>query len=266
MTSESIRDIPVVILCGGEGTRFGQATQDTPKPLLEIGEEPILVHIMRIYADQGFRKFILCLGYRGTMIKEYFLKRDVREQDLKLDLLRGSREFLGGTDRLDWEITFAETGLKTQTGARIKRAAKYIDAPRFMLTYGDGVANIDLDELLKFHMAHGKVGTLSGVQTSSQFGELRIEGDEVKAFTEKPKVQSLINGGFFVFERSFIDQIPDDPDCILEREPLESLTKTGDLKVRKHDGFWQCMDTFKDFRMLNDLYDDGDPPWERRVS
>jgi glucose-1-phosphate cytidylyltransferase len=259
--TEDRSDIPVVILCGGEGTRFGEATRDRPKPLLEIGSEPILVHIMRLYARQGFRRFILCLGYRGTMIKEYFLQRDIREQDLRIDLAAGTRTFLGGADRLDWDITFAETGPRTQTGARVRRVARYIDAPRFMLTYGDGVADIDLRALLAFHLAHGRTGTISGVQASSQFGELAIEGDSVRAFVEKPKVKSLINGGFFVFERAFLDLIPDDPDCILEREPLERLAATDQLKVRRHDGFWQCMDTFKDYRLLNELYAEGAAPW-----
>lgn len=255
------RDIPVVILCGGEGTRFGQATQNRPKPLLEIGSEPILVHIMRIYARQGFKRFILALGYRGTMIKEYFLHRDIREKDIRLDLAAGTQEFLGGADRLDWDITFAETGAKTQTGARVKRVADYIDAPRFMLTYGDGVANIDLAALLGFHAAHGKIGTITGVRASSQFGELALDGDTVLSFIEKPKVQALINGGFFVFERRFLDYIADDPDCILEREPLEGLARERELMVHEHTGFWQCMDTFKDYRLLNELSEQPAPPW-----
>ncbi|SDD53866.1 sugar phosphate nucleotidyltransferase [Ruegeria marina] len=263
MNDPAEQDIPVVILCGGEGTRFGQATQGLPKPLLEIGAEPILVHIMRLYAQQGFRRFILCLGYRGTMIKEYFLDRDIRESDLRLDLSAGKREYLGGADRLDWDITFAETGPKTQTGARVRRVKQYIDTPRFMLTYGDGVADIDLRALLMFHMAHGKIGTISGVQATSQFGELAIDGDTVLDFVEKPKVQALINGGFFVFERRFLDYIPDDPECILEREPLERLAAERELRVRRHSGYWQCMDTFKDYLLLNEIFANGDAPWTR---
>jgi len=254
-------DIPVVILCGGEGTRFGQATQNRPKPLMEIGNEPMLVHIMRLYASQGFKRFILCLGYRGQMIKEYFLQRDIRERDMRMDLARGTREFLNGDEGLDWDITFAETGAKSQTGARIRRIAQYINAPRFMLTYGDGLSDLDLNALLAFHLAHGKIGTLTGVQATSQFGELKLDGDTVLSFVEKPKVVSRINGGFFVMESRFLDYIPDDPDCVLEKEPLEGLSKDGELKVFKHDGFWHCMDTFKDYRHLNEIYSSGQAPW-----
>jgi glucose-1-phosphate cytidylyltransferase len=260
-----VADIPVVILCGGEGTRFGQATQNQPKPLLEIGGEPILVHIMRIYARQGFNRFILCLGYRGMMIKEYFLRRDIRERDLRLDMGRGIQTYLGGDDRLDWDITFAETGQKSQTGSRVKRIAKYIDTPHFMLTYGDGVSDIDLHALLAFHQAHGKTGTLTGVRAQSQFGELQLDGDTVRAFVEKPQVKAMINGGFFVFDRGFLDRVSEDQDCILEREPLDSLARAGELKVYEHKGFWHCMDTFKDFRHLNELYDQGEAPWAPRA-
>ncbi|NBC96113.1 MAG: NTP transferase domain-containing protein [Deinococcus-Thermus bacterium] len=261
MSGQHDSEVPVVILCGGEGTRFGQETQNRPKPLLEIAGEPILVHIMRIYANQGFRRFILCLGYRGTMIKEYFINRDIREHDLRMDLKAGTKTFLSGADQLDWDITFAETGRKAQTGARIKRIAKYVDAERFFVTYGDGLADIDIPALLDFHRAHGRVGTISGVQASSQFGELAVEDGEVRAFVEKPKVSALINGGFFVFERAFFDYISDDPDCILEREPLEGLARDRQLIVRPHAGFWQCMDTFKDFRLLNDMIERGEVPW-----
>ena len=261
MNKLALEDIPVVILCGGEGTRFGQETQNRPKPLLEVGPDPILVHIMQLYARHGFRRFILCLGYRGTMIKEYFLHRDTREHDLRLNLETGSRELLGGTEQLNWDITFAETGPKTETGARLKRVAKYIDAPRFMLTYGDGLADINVAELLDFHEAHGKIGTISGVQVNSQFGELVLDGDSVQAFREKPKMDALINGGYFVFERKFLDYISDDPDCILEREPLEDLAREKELRVRRHEGFWQNMDTFKDYRRLNEMYESGNAPW-----
>ena len=265
MDTNDHSDIPVVILCGGEGTRFGQATQNRPKPLMEIGNEPMLVHIMRLYASQGFKRFILCLGYRGQMIKEYFLQRDIRERDMRMDLANGTREFLNGDEGLDWDITFAETGAKSQTGARIRRIAQYIDAPRFMLTYGDGLSDLDLNALLAFHLAHGKTGTLTGVQATSQFGELKLEGDTVLSFVEKPKVVSRINGGFFVMERSFLDYIPDDPDCVLELEPLEGLSKNGELKVFKHDGFWHCMDTFKDYRHLNEVFSTGQAPWIKEV-
>ncbi len=261
MTELKIQDIPVVILCGGEGTRFGQATQNMPKPLLEIGGEPMLLHIMRIYARQGFRRFILCLGYRGAMIKDYFLRRDIRESDLRLDLASGRQTLLNGADRLDWDVTFAETGHKAQTGARIRRVGRYIDTPLFLLTYGDGLADIDLGALLAFHRRHGRLGTVTGVRARSQFGELELDGDTVRSFVEKPQVTSVINGGFFVFARDFLNYISDDPDCILEREPLQGLARDGELKVYEHNGFWQCMDTFKDFRALNELFESGAAPW-----
>ncbi len=254
-------DVPVVILCGGEGTRFGIMTQDTPKPLLCIGSEPILIHIMRHYARFGFRKFILCLGYKGLMVKEYFLERELRHRDIRLHLAEGRQEYLGQSERLDWEITFAETGAATQTGARVKRVAPHIQGDRFCLTYGDGVADIDLSALMAFHLSHGRTGTLTGVHTRSQFGELQCEGDSVRAFIEKPHRKSLVNGGFFVFERQFLESISNDSGCILEKEPLESLAAADQLKVYDHTGFWQCMDTFKDYRMLNDMVEDGSAPW-----
>lgn len=261
MSSIQLRDIPVVILCGGEGSRFGQMTQDTPKPLLPVGPEPILMHIMRIYAQHGFRKFILCLGYKGMMIKDYFLERDLRLRDFRINLADGSRKFTGQSEPLDWEITFAETGSAAQTGARVRRIAKHVDAPLFCATYGDGVADIDLAAQIRFHQAHGRIGTLTGVRTRSQFGELRCDGDLVRAFVEKPPMENLVNGGFFVFNREFLDRISDDPECILEREPLEGLVAEDQLKVFEHAGFWQCMDTFKDYRVLNSMYDAGDTPW-----
>lgn len=265
LNEDEIAAMPVVILCGGEGTRFGQATRNMPKPLLEIGGEPILVHIMRIYARQGFKRFILCLGYRGSMIKDYFLQRDIRESDLRMDLAKGTQEFLGGADRLDWDITFAETGEKTQTGARLQRVSRYVDTGTFLLTYGDGLADIDLHGLLAFHRAHGKVGTVTGVRARSQFGELELDGTSVRSFVEKPKVSAVINGGFFVFNRTFLDHVTSDPDCILEQQPLQTLAQGGELHVFEHDGFWQCMDTFKDYRALNETFAAGGAPWTRSV-
>lgn len=261
MKYDSFAEIPVVILCGGEGTRFGALTQDTPKPLLCLGDEPILVHIMRHYASYGFRKFILCIGYKGLMIKEYFLERELRQRDLRLHMSDGRQEFLGQSQHLDWEITFAETGATTQTGARVKRVAPHIRHDRFCLTYGDGVSDINLASLMSFHLAHGKTGTLTGVHTRSQFGELICQGDSVRAFVEKPPLKSLVNGGFFVFEQRFLETIGNDSECILEKEPLKSLAERDELKVYDHAGFWQCMDTFKDYRMLNALWADGNAPW-----
>ncbi len=254
-------DVPVVILCGGEGTRFREETVNRPKPLIEIGGEPILLHIMRLYARFGFRRFVLCLGYRGLMIKEFFLSQELRLRDMRLDLGTGTRSFLGATPAQDWDITFAETGEKTQTGARIKAVRRYVDAPVFMATYGDGLSNVDLRALLDFHLAHGAIGTVTGVAASSQFGELVVQDGVVRSFAEKPKVRSIINGGFFVFGRAFFDYLDDDPNCILERAPLERLTADGQLRAYIHAGFWKCMDTFKDYQQFNELTLCEPPPW-----
>jgi glucose-1-phosphate cytidylyltransferase len=239
-------DLPVVILCGGEGTRLYGAMPDRPKPLAEIGGLPILYHIMQIYAAQGFRRFVLCLGYKGDMIADFFRR----------DAPRAAR---------DWGIDFVDTGVASMTGARIKRVEHLIGTPHFMVTYGDGLADIDLHALLDFHMGHGGIGTVTGVQPRSQFGELAIEGDRVRAFAEKPKVASVINGGFFVFRRGFFDYLSCDESCVLEHEPMMRLCRDGQLRVRVHHGFWQCMDNFKDYTRLNELWSSGAPPWARRA-
>jgi glucose-1-phosphate cytidylyltransferase len=238
-------DLPVVILCGGEGTRFYDPTRERPKPLAEIGDRPILYHLMQLYAAQGHRRFILCLGYKGEMVEAFFRDPRVAERTA------------------DWRIHFADTGRHAMTGARVKRVQSLIDAEHFMLTYGDGLADIDLAALLAFHAAHGGIGTVTGVQPHSQFGELAIDGDLVRGFAEKPKVSSVINGGFFVFRRAFLDYLDDDDACVLEREPMIRLCGDGGLRVFRHHGFWQCMDTFKDYRLLNELWLSGAPPWVR---
>jgi len=238
------RDIPVVILCGGEGTRLYGALPDRPKPLAEIGGRPILLHIMQIYAAQSFRRFILCLGYKGGMIADFF-----RQQ--------------APPAARDWDIAFVDTGVASMTGARIKRVEHLIDTPDFMVTYGDGLADIDLHALLDFHRGHGGIATVTGVQPNSPFGELAIEGDRVRAFAEKPKIASVINGGFFAFRRGFFDYLSDDDGCVLEKEPMVRLCRDGQLRVRVHHGFWQCMDNFKDYTRLNELWASGAPPWIR---
>jgi glucose-1-phosphate cytidylyltransferase len=253
--------IPVVILCGGEGTRLREETHDRPKPLIEIGPEPILVHIMQLYSSHGFRRFILCLGYRGMMIKQFFLDRELRTHDLRLEMSTGTRSFLKNQPEMDWEIVFAETGGNNQTGSRIKQIARYVETPTFMVTYGDGLANIDLQRLFAFHLSHGAIGTVTGVAVKSQFGELRVEGNTVRSFSEKPTNQTLINGGFFVLNRKFLDYLSVEPDCVLEGDPLERLAREGQLKMFFHQGFWRCMDTFKDYKELNDLCVSGIAPW-----
>lgn len=263
MTTTGRADVPVVILCGGEGTRFHEESQYRPKPLAEIGGFPILCHIMEIYARHGFRNFVLCLGYKGKMIKDYFLNFDTNLRDFSLRIGEGRPQFLDEQGGRDWQISFVETGAKTMTGARLKKVEKLLSVENFMLTYGDGVADIDVSALFAFHLAHGGLGTVTGVQSSSQFGELRLKDDLVTAFSEKPKIPAVINGGFFVFRRGFLDYVTDDEGCILEREPLMRLAADGGLRVFRHGGFWQCMDTFKDYRQLNELWASGAAPWSR---
>jgi glucose-1-phosphate cytidylyltransferase len=258
----ALRDIPVVILCGGEGTRFHEESQYRPKPLAEVGGRPILHHIMQIYARYGCRRFILCLGYKGGMIKQFFLSCETSLRDFTLRLGDSAPpQFLDNLSADDWEISFVDTGLKTMTGGRIKRIERLIETEHFMLTYGDGLANVDVGALLEFHLSHGAIGTVTGVQSNSQFGELNIDGDRVRAFAEKPKIPSVINGGFFVFKRIFFDYLRSDDDCVLEREPLTLLANDGQLRVFRHNGFWQCMDTFKDYLQLNEFWSSGSAPW-----
>lgn len=255
--------IPVVILCGGKGTRISEETKSRPKPMITVGEDPILLHVMKIYAAHGFNRFILCLGYKGEMIKQFFMNYDMLTRDFTLTLGTGAPELHGEPSLSNWQITFAETGQNAMTGARIRKAAKYINAPHFMVTYADGVSDVDITKLFAFHLAHGKIGTVSGVRPASQFGEMQINGDRVTAFSEKPQVNNRINGGFFVFKREFLDYLDPTDDCVLESAPLNKLTKDAQLNMYAHDGFWQCMDTHKDWNTLNDIWSSGNAPWKR---
>jgi glucose-1-phosphate cytidylyltransferase len=253
----------VVILCGGMGTRLREETEFRPKPLVEIGGKPILWHIMKIYSHFGFKEFVLCLGYKGHMIKEYFLNYRVMESDFTLRL--DSREhphFHHASAPLDWSITFAETGANAQTGARVKRIEKYIQEDSFLLTYGDGIADIDLGKLLEFHRGHGKIATVTGVRINSRYGELMVLDGRVKSFREKPPAdEAVISGGFFVFHRRLFDYLSDDEGCVLEREALETLTQKDQLMSYLHPGYWHSMDTYRDFIALNDLWRQG-APWK----
>jgi glucose-1-phosphate cytidylyltransferase len=257
--------IPVMILCGGMGTRLREETEVLPKPMVEIGGgRPILWHIMKGYAAAGFSDFILCLGYKGQKIREYFLHYEAMHSDCTIEL--GRRDSLTIHDRHDessWRVTLVDTGLESQTGARVARAAKYVDADRFMLTYGDGVSNVDLQALVSFHGQQGTIGTVTGVRPSSRFGELIATGARVASFSEKPRMhEGLINGGFFVFSRRFLDYVGPQAGCVLEREPLERLVADGQLSVFVHDGFWQCMDTPRDVQLLKQLWESGRAEWK----
>lgn len=253
----------VVILCGGFGTRLREETEVRPKPMVEIGGRPILWHIMKSFAHYGFKEFVLCLGYKSEVIKNYFLNYDRLHGDVTVELGSGIVQTHGRHDDLGWKITLAETGLNSMTGSRVKRIEKYIDGESFILTYGDGVADIDIHKLVEFHSSNDKIGTVTGVSPISHYGEMGISGNQVISFREKPELpESYINGGYFVFNKSFFDYLNDDPGCILEREPLEQLTADGQLAIFTHNGFWQCMDTYRDHVFLNELWDRGEAKWK----
>ena len=253
----------VVILCGGMGTRLREETEVKPKPMVEIGGMPILWHIMKAYAHYGFNEFILCLGYKGEMIKEYFYHYEVLSNDFTIELGSKKIDIYPRHSEQGWKITLVDTGLNTMTGARVKRIERFIKEDTFMLTYGDGVTDLNIQELLNFHKSHGKTGTITAVTPPSRYGELSIYEGQVISFKEKPKtLSSSINGGYFVFNRKFFNYVKNDDGCILERKPLEKLASEGELKVFHHKGFWQCMDTYRDYKYLNELWESGQVPWK----
>lgn len=238
-------------------------TEYRPKPLVEIGGKPMLWHIMKIYAHYGFKDFILCLGYKGKLIKDYFLNYEMINNDFTIELGTGNIKSYTFHQEKDWIVTLTETGEEAQTGARVKRIEKYIKEDLFMLTYGDGVANINIKELLEFHKSHGKIGTVTGVHPSSRFGELVITEKQITKFSEKPQIkEGFINGGFFVFNKKFFSYLKDDNNCYLEREPLEKLARDRELMAYIHEGFWQCMDTPRELEILNALWKSSKPPWK----
>jgi len=255
-------NIPVVILCGGMGTRLREETEYKPKPMVEIGGKPILWHIMKIYAHYGFTKFILCLGYKGSAIKEYFFNYEMMCNDCTVQLGKKSRiAYQSNHKEQDFKVTLVDTGLNTMTGGRIKRIESYINSDTFMVTYGDGLADINIDELLSFHYSHGKIATLTASRPPSRFGILDLaDNGKVNRFREKVGTE-WINGGFFVFNRKLFDYLT--PDCILEQSPLEKMAEDGQLMAYRHDGFWIGMDTYREYEMLNQMWDSGHPPWKK---
>ncbi len=255
--------IQTIILCGGQGTRMREETEYRPKPMVEIGGRPILWHIMKIYASGGFRDFVICLGYKGEMIKEYFLNYEAMNNDLTIDLGKRGSVLYHGTHEDDWRVTLADTGLNTTTAGRVKLVEPYVKGRTFMLTYGDGLANVDVRALVEFHRRSGTIGTVTGVRPTSRFGELLTDGDRVQRFSEKPQTsEGWINGGFFVLEREFFDYLSLSPECVLERDPLERLAREGQLSVFHHEQFWQCMDTYRDYIHLNELWASGQARWK----
>lgn len=262
MSAVAPQDIPVVILAGGRGTRLMEETQVIPKPMVTIGGKPILWHIMMAYSHYGFRKFVICLGYKGYVIKEYFMNLLKHTSSVKIRSKSG--EFVYEADKTpDWEISLVETGENSLTGTRVKMVEGYIDAPHFCLTYGDGVCDVALDKELAFHLQHGKLGTVTAVHPPSRFGMIEISPDhQVQSFQEKePLHHDFINGGYFMFRREFLDRLPASDNYSLESAPLTSLARDGQLAAFKHEGFWQCMDTLRDRENLEKIHDSGQAPW-----
>jgi glucose-1-phosphate cytidylyltransferase len=251
----------VVILAGGLGTRLREETEFKPKPMVEIGDRPILWHIMRGYAQYTYTTFVICLGYKGDAIRDYFINYRMRNSDVTVTLGSGEIELHNGHTENGWRVTLAETGDKTMTGGRLRRISKYIDTELFMATYGDGVANVNIPSLLRRHEQCGKLATVTAVRPSARFGELSLEEGIVSSFEEKPQVQnSWINGGFFVFNRQVFDLIDGDGST-LEVDLLKKLAGMRQLAVYQHRGFWQCMDNLREMELLNKLWQTGSPPW-----
>ncbi len=255
-----------VILCGGQGTRIRDANEVLPKPMLPIGGKPIVWHIMKGYARHGVREFVLCLGYKGWLIKEFFLNYRAMTTDVTVTLGRhDGLEFVGRHDEEDWKVTLAETGEDTMTGGRVAAIRRYVDGDDlFLLTYGDGVADVDVAATIAFHRAHGRAATVTAVRPPGRFGEMRIQDGAVTEFNEKPQAtEGFINGGFFVLDAQRIwDYVGTDPRTILEREPLRRLSADRQLVAFAHTGFWQPMDTAREYGMLNDLWAAGKAPWK----
>ncbi len=251
----------VVILAGGLGTRLSEETAVRPKPMAEIGDKPILWHIMKTYSHHGFNDFVVCLGYKGYMIKEYFSNYFLHNCDVTFDMRTNEMSVHQNVNE-PWKVTLVDTGADTMTGGRVKRIQPYVNDETFMLTYGDGVANIDITALVQFHRAHGKAATITAVQPLGRFGALNLDGERVRSFREKPLGDGdWINGGFMVFEPSVFDRIEGD-DTVLEREPLRSLAADDALRAYVHEDFWQPMDTLRDKMALEALWLSGEAPWK----
>lgn len=257
-------NIPVVIFCGGQGTRLREETEIIPKPLVKVGEFPILLHIMKIYKAQGFDEFILLTGYKGEKIREYFYHFPIYQGDFTIALSGGEKKIKFHQKHRDgWKITIVDSGLLSETGARLRYAKPYVKDRRFFLTYGDGVSNVNLHELLKYHKLHGVEATVTGVHPPGRFGEIQVDKGRAVSFWEKPKVRSgYINGGFFVAEPSIFSYLAGDHLLNFEKEILPKLAKESKLAVYAHDGYWQCMDTFRDMEFLNEEWKSGRAGWK----
>jgi glucose-1-phosphate cytidylyltransferase len=256
--------LKVVILCGGKGTRLYEETEYRPKPMVKVGGFPVVWHIMKMYAHHGFREFILCLGYRGNKIKEYFLNYRAMTSDFTIDLGRENQiQYHNSQGENSFTVTLVDTGLDTMTGSRVKQIEKYIDGETFMVTYGDGLSDINLRDLLKFHQSHNAIATITTVYAVSRFGTVRLStGDHVTEFIEKPRLQDWISAGFFVFNREVFRYLDDDPSCVLEQAPLKALAADGQLMAYRHEGFFFAMDTYREYLYLNELWNTGKAHWK----
>ena len=262
MSTHDPADTPVVILCGGMGTRIREASERLPKPLIDIGGKPMLWHIMKVFGHYGYRRFVLCLGYKAWDIKEYFLRYRENNSDFTVGLAGGGSVRFEHSDAPDWEVTCVDTGLHSGTGGRVPLVRRHLDRDVFVVTYGDGIADIDARALLAFHDAHDGVGTVTGVRPASRYGELGVEGEVVSDFAEKPVAGGWVSGGFFVFDHGLFDYMSDDPGEMLERAPLRRMAHDGELRMRTHTGFWLGMDTYREYTLLNQLWADGKAPWK----
>ena len=253
-----------VLLAGGLGTRMREETEFRPKPMVEIGGKPVLWHLMKIFAANGVTDFIVCTGYKGEQIKEYFLNYAAHNSDFTITLGHGGDlEFHDDHLESDWTVTVADTGASTLTGGRVERIEKYVKGERFIVTYGDGLADVDIAALVAFHTAHGRKATITTVRPLSRFGLVDVgPGNEVSRFREKPQMEDWVSAGFFVFEPSVFDYLRDSDDVMLEHTPLDQIAAAGELSAYRHEGFWQPMDTFRESQLLNEMWDAGTAPWK----
>ena len=252
----------VVILAGGLGSRLSEETFLKPKPMIEIGPDPILLHIMKIYAHHGFNDFVICGGYKAELIQEYFRNFYLKNADIQFDLSDGNFNILNNKSQLDWKVRVMDTGLETMTGGRLKKVIEVIDDENFLFTYGDGLSNIDINQLVAFHKNHNKLATLTAVYAPGRFGALKINNNQIEDFNEKPKGDGAkINGGFFVLNRQVANYLVDE-NTIFEKEPLENLAADGELMAFNHEGFWYAMDTLRDKNYLNEMWYSDSAPWK----
>jgi glucose-1-phosphate cytidylyltransferase len=252
----------VVILCGGQGTRLREETEYRPKPMVEIGGIPLLLHIMKMYSDQGHNEFILCLGYKGEQIRDFFLNKHNNLTDVEIKIGKEKTEVKSFKNYMEnWKITLANTGLNAQTGARIKKIQKYIDDEDFLVTYGDGVSDVDINKIIELHKKEGNFVTLTGVHPRSKYGTMELKGNKIVKFMEKPVLKEYVNGGFYVFNKKAFDYLVKDDDCVLETYAFTKLAEVQKIGMYNHDGFWFAVDTYKEYLDLNKLWDTGKKPW-----